>query len=87
MIDRVEMVLQRGQMEKTAGVYKGFIVFEATVSTNDTITLGGLGTIGHAAIAKKSDSSEVTFSKATNVLTITTEGLVGVAVIGWALET
>jgi len=87
MIDRVEMVLQRGQMEKTAGVYKGFIVFEATVSTDDTITLGGLGTIGHAAIAKKSDSSEVTFSHATNVLTITNMGLVNVAVIGWALET
>ena len=87
MTDKVEMVLLRGQMEKTAGVYKGFIVFEATVSTNDTITLGGLGTIGHAAIAKKSDSSEVTFSKATNVLTITSGGLVGVAVIGWALET
>ena len=71
----------------TAATEKKYITFEATVSTDDTITLGDLTDILGAAVFKKSDGSSVTFTEATNVITITQAALTNVAVVGFAYGT
>jgi len=85
MADRPETVVERGDVVVTPAVVKKRLVFEATVSTNDTITLGDLSTINSAHLAKKSDGSEVTCTIATNVITVTGAGLTDVAVVGFAI--
>ena len=85
MADRDETVVERGDVVVTPAVVKKRLVFEATVSTNDTITLGDLTTINSAHLAKKSDGSEVTCTIATNVITVTGAGLTNVAVVGFAI--
>ena len=64
---------------------KKYLFFTAEdVSTDDTITLSDLSSIDGAYILNRSDGTEVTFTKATNVLTITGSytdvDVVGVAV-------
>jgi hypothetical protein len=71
----------------TAATEKKYITFEATVSTDDTITLSDLTDILGAAVFKKSDGSSVTFTEATNVITITQAELTDVAVVGFAYGT
>jgi len=85
MADRDETVVERGDVVVTPAVVKKRLVFEATVSTNDTITLGDLTTINSAHLAKKSDGSEVTCTIATNVITVTGAGLTDIAVVGFAI--
>jgi len=85
MADRSETVVERGDIVVAAATLKKRLVFEATVSTNDTVTLGDLGTINSAHLAKKSDGSEVTCTIATNVITVTAVGLTDIAVVGFAI--
>jgi len=87
MVDRQETVTSSKQTVVTAAVEKKYITFEATVSTNDTITLGDLSDILGAAVLKKSDGSAVTFTEATNVITITQAALTDVPVVGFAYGT
>jgi len=46
-------------------------LFTATVSLNDTVTLGCFTDVLNSLIVKISDNTTVTHTKATNVLTIT----------------
>jgi len=85
MVERTETVIERGDIVVTAAVLKKRLVFEATVSTDDTIKLGDLTTVHSAHLAKKSDGSEVTCTVATNVITVTGAGLTDVPVIGFAI--
>jgi len=72
----------------TPAVEKKYITFEAaTASETNTITLGDFTTILAAALFKKSDGADVDFTKATNVLTITEEGLSAVDLVGYAYGT
>ena len=87
MADRPETVIERGDIVVTSATLKKRLVFEATVSTDDTITLGDLTAINSAHLAKKSDGSEVTCTIATNVITVTGAGLTNVAVVGFAIGT
>ena len=85
MADRPETVVERGTVVVTEAVLKKRLVFEATVSTDDTITLGDLTTINSAHLAKKSDGSEVACTTATNMITVTGVGLTNVPVVGFAV--
>jgi hypothetical protein len=86
-VDRAEIVTSSKQTVVTAAVEKKYITFEATVSTDDTITLGDFTTVLGAALLKKSDGSAITCSVATNVLTITQATTTNVPVIGFAYGT
>ena len=48
-----------------------YMVFEATVSQNDTVTLSDFQKIEASALFKLSDASSVTHSTSGNVITIT----------------
>ena len=85
-VDRAETVVSRREFVKTVEVRKKIIEFEATVSTNDTVTIGEVTTVASAHLAKKSDSSEVTCTVATNVITVTGTGLTNVDIVGVAVE-
>jgi hypothetical protein len=85
--DRTETVTSSKQTVVTAAVEKKYITFEATVSTDDTITLGDLSDILGAAVLKKSDGTSVTFTEATNVITITQASLTDVPIVGFAYGT
>jgi hypothetical protein len=87
MADRSENVTSSKQTVVTAAVEKKYLTFEATVSTDDTVTLSDLEDILGAAVFKKSDGSTVTFTEATNVITITQAALTDVAVVGFAYGT
>jgi len=87
MADRPETVIERGDIVVAAATLKKRLVFEATVSTDDTITLGDLTAINSAHLAKKSDGTEVTYTIATNVITVTGAGLTNVPVVGFAIGT
>ena len=67
--------------------YQGKI-FEATVSTNDTITFSGFSTVTFFKSCKKSDgATEVEGSISSNVVTITTLNLTSVDIIGFVVGT
>jgi len=83
--DRPENVVERGEVVVTPAVVKKRLVFEAIVSTDDTITLGDLSTINSAHLAKKSDGSEVACTILTNVITVTGVGLTDIPVVGFAI--
>lgn len=85
--DRTETVTTSKQTVVTAAVEKKYITFEATVSTDDTITLGDLADILGAALFKKSDGSAITFTEATNIITVTSAALTNVPVVGFAYGT
>jgi hypothetical protein len=85
--DRPETVTSEKQTIVTAAVEKRYITFEAEVSTDDTITLGDLADILGAALFKKSDGTAVTFTEATNVITITEAALTSEPIVGFAYGT
>ena len=62
-----------------------YITFEGEVSTSDTITLNDFSSISNAALFKLSDGSSVTYTKATNVITITTISLTDEKIFGVAI--
>lgn len=71
----------------TAAVEKKYATFEATVSTDYTVPISELTDILGAAVFKKSDGSAVTFTEATNIITITQASLTNVDVVGFAYGT
>jgi hypothetical protein len=87
MADRTETVTSSKQTVVTAATEKKYITFEATVSTDDTVTLGDLTDILGAAVFKKSDGTAITFTEATNVITITQATTTNVPVVGFAYGT
>jgi hypothetical protein len=71
---------------QTTTLKRKYLVFEATVTTSDTITITGITTLdAGCALAKASDGSAVTYTKATNVLTVTTAGLTNEHIVGFAI--
>jgi hypothetical protein len=87
LADSAETVTAKKQTVVTAAVEKRYITFEATVSTDDTVTLGDLADMLGAALFKKSDGTAVTFTEATNVITVTEAGLTNEPVVGFAYGT
>jgi hypothetical protein len=87
MTDRAEAVTSSKQTVVTPAVEKKYVTFETIVSTDDTVTLGDLSDILGAALFKKSDGSAVTFTEATNVITVTQASLTDVAIVGFAYGT
>jgi len=87
LADRTETVTSSKQTVVTAATEKKYITFEATVSTDDTVTLGDLTDILGAAVFKKSDGTAITFTEATNVITITQVTITNVPVVGFAYGT
>ncbi len=85
--DRAETVTSSKQTIVTAAVAKKYMTFEATVSTDDTVTLGEMSTISYAKVCKKADGADVTCTIGTNVVTITGAGLTNVPVVGFAYGT
>jgi len=64
-----------------------YLNFESFATTNETITVSSLATIDNAYLAKASDGSAVTFTKAGNVLTVTSAGLTDEHIVGFAVGT
>ena len=87
MADRSETVTSSKQTIVTAATEKKYITFEATVSTDDTITLGDLADILYVKLCKKSDGSDVACTEATNVVTVTQAATTNVPVVGFAYGT
>jgi hypothetical protein len=83
--DSPETVTSNRQAIITPATTKQIVTFEATVSTDDTITLSDLTTINGAALLKRSDGSAVTCTVATNVITVTEADLTDVVVVGLAV--
>jgi hypothetical protein len=81
-VDRAETVTSNRQAIITAAATKQVVTIEATVSTDDTITLSDLTTINGAALLKRSDGSAITCTVATNVITITQATTTNVPVVG-----
>jgi hypothetical protein len=87
MVDVAEIVTSSKQTIVTASVEKKYVTFEATVSTDKTVTLGSMSSISYAKICKKSDGSDVSCTILNNVLTITQAALTDVPVVGFAYGT
>jgi hypothetical protein len=85
MVDAPETVTSNRQAIITAATTKQIVTFEATVSTDKTITLSDLTTVNGAALLKRSDGSAVTCTVATNVITVTEGTLTDVPVVGIAV--
>jgi hypothetical protein len=85
MVDAAETVTSNRQAIITAATTKQIVTFEATVSTDKTITLSDLTTVNGAALLKRSDGSAVTCTVATNVITVTQGTLTDVPVVGIAV--
>jgi uncharacterized protein (DUF927 family) len=86
--DIKETVTSSKQTVVTAAVEKKYVTFEAlAVSETNTITLGDFTTIAGAVLLKKSDGATVTFTKATNVLTVTEADLTNIDLVGFAYGT
>jgi hypothetical protein len=85
LVDCPETVTSNRQTIVTAATTKRVLTFEATVSTDKTITLSDLTTINGAALLKRSDGSTVTCTVATNVITVTQASLTDVVVEGIAV--
>ena len=84
VVDRAEIVIEKGKIIVTEASVKTRLIFEATVSKDDTITLADLSTINSAHLAKKSDGSEISCTVATNVITVTGTAT-NILVIGFAI--
>ena len=56
-------------------VYEKYLVVTADITTDETVTIDSLTTIDNAYVAKQQDGSECTFTKATNVITVTEAAL------------
>jgi hypothetical protein len=82
--DRAETVTSSKQVTITPAAEKKYVTFEATVSTDDTVTLGSMASLLNAKLLKKSDGTEVTCTVATNVVTVTGAGLTNIPVVGIA---
>ena len=78
MVDRVATLVTRQRLIR-------YIIFEAEVSTSDSITLSDFSSISNAALFKLSDGTSVTYTKATNVITVTTISLTDEKIIGIAV--
>jgi len=87
LTDIAETVTGTKQIVVTPAVTQKRVDFQATVSTDDTITISDLTTIDGAALLKLSDGTAVTCTVATNVITITQSPLSSVAIEGFALGT
>jgi len=83
--DRAETITSSREAIITAATTKKVLTFEATVSTDDTITLSDLTTINGAALLKRSDGSAATCTVATNVITVTQAALTDVVIVGIAV--
>ena len=87
MVDRTEKVTSSKRTVVTPAVEKKYLTFETEVSTDNTVTLEDLSDILGAAVFKKSDGTSVTFTEATNIITITQAGLTDEPVVGFAYGT
>ena len=83
--DSPETVTSNRQAIITPATTKQIVTFEATVSTDKTITLSDLTTVNGATLLKRSDGSAVTCTVATNVITVTEADLTDVVVVGLAV--
>ena len=61
-----------------------YLVFEATVSQNDTITIDDMEDIQAVVVKKLSDASDVTVSHSENVITIT-DSVTSERVVGFVM--
>jgi hypothetical protein len=88
MVAVTPKVTSSKQTVVTPAVEKKYVTFEAEdVDTDNTIPISELTDIIAAAVFKKSDGSAVTFTEATNVITITQAALTDVDLIGFAYGT
>jgi hypothetical protein len=71
----------------TAAVEKKYVNFETPVSTDDTIPITELTDILAAALFKKSDGTAITFTEATNIITVTQATTTNVDAVGFAYGT
>jgi hypothetical protein len=85
--DRAETLTTSKEVIVTAATVKKFLTFEATVSTNDTITIQDLTTLLGAALMKRADGTACTCTIATNVITVTQAALTDAPVLGMAYGT
>jgi len=87
MVVRSARVTSSKQTVVTPAVEKKYVTLETPVSTDDTVPVGQLSDILGAVVLKKSDGSSITFTEATNIITITQASLTDVDAIIFAYGT
>lgn len=78
MVERTENVTKRGAVNR-------YIVFEVTMSTNDTVVIDDLDAILDVALFALDDGLQDTVSFSTNVITLTQAGVTDKKYVGIAL--
>jgi len=84
--DVAETVTRTKTTEVTPAVEGYCIMFEATVSQTNTITLTGVTTLLNAVLFTKSTGATITCTVATNVITVT-GAATAVPIVGFAYGT
>ena len=84
MAVRTAKITSSRQTVVTPAVERKYVDFETPVSTDDTIPIRELTDILGAVVLKKSDGTSITFTEATNIITITQAALTDVDVVGSA---
>ena len=77
--------LQKQVQSKLVTNLKKSVLLEATVSTDDTITVGQLTAVTAAVVKKAVDGTAVSCTVLTNVITITEVALTNVQVVVFAI--
>ena len=87
MVARTAKTTSSKQTVVTPAVEKKYGTWETPVSTDDTVPIPELTDILSASVVKKSDGLAITFTEATNIITITQAATTDVDAIIFAYGT
>lgn len=82
MTERFKKIIERGPLGITQLIY---VVYEAKVSTNDTITLGELPSVRVNACFRQDNGQKLATSTSGNIIIITEGTLTNMPIVGLAL--
>lgn len=86
MVDASDIKRGAASQPSAVTLYRRYQVFEAIVSTNETIPLE-IGTLADVAVFRSDTGAEVTATVATTIVTVTQGALVDVHCVGLAFGT
>lgn len=85
MVDASPITEGAVQQPITVTYGRRYKVVEAEVTTDETVTVNGIGTLAAAYCAKKSDGTAVTCTVATTKITVTAAGLTDEPIVALAI--
>ena len=80
MTDQTETVISKGSPVR-------YVLFEVTLTTSDTVTIGDLSTIQDCALFNLADGLEDTATISGNIITLTQTGITNGKYVGIAVGT